>query len=117
LGDLAPAPGATVVLVGPNGTFSFSPAAVTIHPGETVQWNWAGAPHTVASGVPGAPDGKFCSIPAGVVVSATSCNSVAYAQGIGATYSQTDAFLQPGTYPYFCTVHGALETGTVTSAP
>jgi plastocyanin len=31
------------------------------------------------------------------------------------TYSETDTFRTPGTYPYYCTVHGAMMTGTITS--
>ncbi len=114
--DMATAAAQTVmVTVGPNGTISFSPATVMIHPGDTVMWTWASGPHTVTSGTPGNADGKFCSN--GGAQTAAACNSTSYAQGPGATYSQTDVFRTPGTYPYYCTVHGAAMTGTVVSMP
>lgn len=103
-----------VVLIGANG---FSPATVTVHPGQTVTWVWSYGLHTVTSGTPGAVDGRFCSVAPGTIVSRADCDTIAYAQANGATYSQTDAFLQPGTYPYFCEIHGAAETGTVVSVP
>jgi plastocyanin len=104
-----------MVMVGPNGTNTFSPATVTIHPGDTVTWTWVSGLHTVTSGTPGAADGKFCNVSG--TPSVTACNSVSYAQSTGATYSQTDVFKTPGTYPYFCEVHGAAMTGTVISMP
>src|SRR6185312_15392337 len=64
-GDMAMPGGTTpqtvMVMVGPNGTNSFSPSTVTIHPGDTVMWTWVSGLHTVTSGAPGAVDGKFCS--------------------------------------------------------
>jgi plastocyanin len=101
------------VTVGPNGAIAFAPMSVTIHPGDTVLWTWQGGPHTVTSGTPGAPDGKFCSLPAGSDVNATTCNTTAYARFPPFTYSQSAAFSTPGTFPYFCEVHGAAMTGTV----
>jgi plastocyanin len=37
-----------------------------------------------------------------------------YAHTAPFQYSQSDVFMTPGTYPYYCTVHGAQMTGTVT---
>jgi plastocyanin len=92
----------------------FSPSAVTITTGGTVNWTWPSGslPHTVTSGVPGMPDGKFCSLPAGQMPSAQACSGLAYAVTGPATYSHT--FTTPGTFPYFCQVHGAMMTGSVT---
>ncbi len=106
-----------MVMIGPNGTNTFSPSTITIKAGDTVVWTWAYGLHTVTSGTPGNVDGRFCSVPPGTVVDRRDCDSIAYAQSTGATYAQTDAFRQPGTYPYFCMIHGAQETGTVVSVP
>jgi plastocyanin len=106
-----PAPAATTVHVGAGAANAFSPNTVNISPGDTVTWVWDGGPHTVTSGAPGAPDGTFCSLPAGQTPSASACNSTSYAQNQGASYSYT--FPSSGTFPYYCTVHGAMMTGTV----
>jgi plastocyanin len=91
---------------------TFSPSTVTINVGDTVRWTWTGSlPHTVTSGAPGAVDGKFCSVPAGTTPSVATCDSISYAQGNGAVYSNT--FTSAGTFPYFCEVHGAMMSGTV----
>jgi plastocyanin len=106
--------GALTVEVGPNGGIGFTPAQITINSGDTVTWQWpAGSlPHTVTSGVPGAPDGKFCSLPDGQMPSVQSCSGAAYAMTGPATYAHT--FTVAGAYPYFCQVHGAMMTGMVT---
>ena len=106
-----PTPATATVHVGSNGAMTFSPQSVNINPGDTVNWVWDGGPHTVTSGAPGNADGNFCSLPAGQTPSASACNSTSYAQGTGASYSHT--FPSAGTFPYFCTVHGAMMTGTV----
>jgi plastocyanin len=110
-----PTPGAKTVMVavGPNNSLSFVPQTVTINVGDTVQWNWSSTsvPHTVTSGTVPTADGKFCSLPSGSAVSATTCNSSAYAQTAPATYSHT--FTTAGMYPYFCEVHGTAMTGMV----
>lgn len=63
----------------------FSPAAVSINAGDTVTWVNRGAmPHNISSDT-----GLFQS---GTLAS-------------GQSYSQT--FNTPGTYPYFCSLHGA----------
>lgn len=70
--------------------FSFRPAMVFVHPGDTVDWyNEGGANHTVTS-----DDGAFNS---GVV-------------SPGSEYSQT--FNDPGTYKYHCEIHPDMH-GTV----
>lgn len=112
-----PVPETVTVTVGAGGANAFSPATVNINPGDTVQWVWASGPHTVTSGSPtgSGPDGKFCSVAVGKLVSRGSCNSTLYAQDAGATYSFT--FLSAGTFPYFSTVQGAAMTGTVVVGP
>src|SRR5215470_15122305 len=85
------------VQVGPGGSFTFSPATVSIQVGDTVQWNWADNGHSTTSGTPGNPDGLWDS---GI-------------QNTGATFSQT--FNTAGSFPYFCSPHGACcnMVGTV----
>jgi plastocyanin len=107
-----PAPATSTVMVGAGGNFSFSPQTVSINAGDTVMWQWADGSiaHTVTSGTPGHADGQFCSLPAGEAPSATACDSTSYAQSSG-TYSHT--FPTAGSFSYYCTVHGAMMTGTV----
>ncbi|MCU7495386.1 MAG: amidase [Ignavibacteria bacterium] len=76
---------------------SFSPSAITVTAGTTVTWtNMDSYAHTVTSGVPGSPDGKF-----------DSGNMDA-----GATYSHK--FDTKGTYAYYCRYHSSMMKGTVT---
>ena len=86
-----------MVQVAPLGNTSFSPASVSIQPGDTVQWLWKSKsmPHSVTS----VSNGLFNS---GVQQSNTF------------TFSHT--FPVAGTFPYFCTVHAQLMKGTVTVA-
>jgi plastocyanin len=91
------APATTVTVLVGNGGFNFSPSSVTIHPGDTVQWNFVSSGHSTTSGNPGVPNGLWDS---GI-------------RGQGATFSRT--FNTVGTFPYFCTPHGqcCAMTGTV----
>jgi plastocyanin len=89
------------VQVGPNGTNTFSPAAVTIKVGDTVHWVWASDTHSTTSGTCSGgtctPDGMWDS---GV-------------HNVPHTFDFT--FTGAGTFSYFCTIHGPLGmTGTVT---
>jgi len=94
---------ATVMVdVAPGGDLSFSPASVSIQPGDTVQWNWtdSGMGHSVSSGSNGIKNGLFDS---GVVKSNTFI------------FSHT--FTSAGTFPYFCQPHfDDGMTGMVTVA-
>jgi plastocyanin len=80
----------------------FSPSNVSIHAGDTVQWNWAaGHQHSVTSGTNGAANGLFDS-------------------GIhSAPFSFSQTFSATGTFPYFCQPHyrfGMTGSVTVTAA-
>jgi plastocyanin len=109
----APAPPSTAnVMVGPNGQNRFDPQTVTVIAGGTVTWHFMSGAHTVTSGAPGTVDGKFCSLRNGTPHPVT-CDSTSYARSSG-TYLHT--FATTGTYPYFCTVHGAMMAGTVVVA-
>src|SRR5262249_36943073 len=75
---------------------AFSPRTPTINQGDTVLWTWVGGnPHTVTSGTCCTPDMLF--------VSTTKTSG---------TFSFT--FNNVGTFPYFCAIHGASMTGSIT---
>src|ERR1700746_1257669 len=76
------------VMVGPGGFF-FQPSSVTIHTGDTVVWTWSSSGHSSTSGSPGMPTGLWDS---GII-------------NQGATFMHT--FGTAGSFPYYCTVHGA----------
>src|SRR6185436_11764856 len=74
-----------------DGGDRFAPANVTIPVGTTVTWRWVSGFHNVV------PTGSPAFTGSGSPVSAPS------------TFSQT--FNSPGTYLYFCVVHGTPTTG------
>jgi plastocyanin len=88
-----PANEVTIQLLSSGGN-RFEPANVTIAVGTKVTWTWVGGFHDVSSaGSPGFPG------------SGTP---------ISAPHSYSNTFLTPGTYHYFCSVHGsAASDGTV----
>src|SRR6476469_10141039 len=98
------------VTIGPGGNLVFSPASVTIHPGDQVKWTWGSSGHSTTSGSPGQPNGIWDS---GI-------------HNQGATVTHT--FNSAGTFPYYCIPHGGCcmmvgtvmvvsETPTPTSTP
>ena len=46
------------VVVGPSGSFVFSPASVTVKVGGHVRWTWGSSNHTVTSGTPTVAAGR-----------------------------------------------------------
>jgi plastocyanin len=87
---------ATTVNVNVGNTF-FSPANVTIAPGDSVKWNWVGGIHSATSGSCAgncAPDGVWDS-------------------GIKGSGTFTFTFPGPGTFPYYCRVHLESMVGQV----
>jgi LPXTG-motif cell wall-anchored protein len=104
------APPGVVVNVSTNCTyFCFAPARVSVAAGGTVTWvNKSGVAHTIARCAPANCSGKPGGTgrdPAftGAELQLTATGSVSY------------TFTQPGTYVYFCTIHGyALMHGTIT---
>jgi len=90
LGSQVISEAATVTVQVAADTPVFIPDAVTIHPGDTVNWIWAigGFGHSVTSGSNGTPDGLFDS---GVH------------EGPGFTFSFT--FRNQGTFYYYCQIH------------
>ena len=87
--------GAPAVIIMQN--VRFLPNTYTVRVGELVTWrNQDTLAHTVTSGTPGNLTGFF--------------RSQQLAPGDVFTYT----FTTPGTYPYFCEIHGAQMTGTIT---
>lgn len=73
-------------------TFQFRPTPLDVKAGTQVAWmNNDDILHTVTSGTPESPDGRFHSP----------------LRGKGATFSMT--FDQPGTYAYFCSRHQSMR--------
>jgi len=69
----------------------------TIHVGDTIQWVWSSGTHSTTSGACSAgcvPNGLWDS-----------------GRLQGGTFQYT--FTTAGTYPYFCTLHGPSEQGSV----
>jgi len=92
------APAATVIVN--HAATSFVPADIIIEVGDTVQWNWSIAIHTVTSGT-GAADPE-----AGDLFDAPL-------DGANPTFSFV--FSSEGTFPYFCRTHELMGmSGTVT---
>jgi plastocyanin len=82
----------------PDG-FWYDQPSIKITVGTTVTWvNESSALHTVTSGQPGAPDGKFDS--------GTTTLLQPDDQGAASTYQFT--FKTPGSYPYYCALHPAM---------
>ncbi len=75
--------------------FEFQPASRAVNVGDVVRWTFAGDPHTVTSGTPGAPDGRFDS---GI-------------KNPGESFQVT--FDAAGTYRYFCQIHPEQMVGTI----
>jgi len=101
---MTPTPPASMAIVdvGTGGAFVFTDrtsgtTVTTIHAGSTVQWNWVSGAHTTTSGsCAGAcsPDGNWDS-------------------GIMSSGTFNHTFPTAGTFPYHCTIHGSIMTGTV----
>jgi len=82
----------------PSG-FWFDNPSIKIKVGTTVTWiNTSSAPHTVTSGAPGAPDGKFDS----------GISNLLQPGNKGASSTFTFTFKTAGSFPYFCQVHPSM---------
>ena len=72
--------------------FQFQPGALEVRAGTRVTWtNQDDITHTVTSGTPGSPDGRFEE----------------RLDGKGSTGAAT--FTDPGVYPYFCARHQSMK--------
>lgn len=93
-------PAATIAATGTSGSFQFSPSSATVNVGAVVRFsNDTNTPHTSTSGTGGgspAPDGKWDT---GLIAPAQSA---------------CVKFLKAGSYPFYCSIHPTLMTGTVT---
>jgi len=84
------------VQVGANGYMTFQPKDRFIQVGDTVRWNWLTGTHSVRSGTQSEPTDEFSS-------------------GIHTppfTFDHT--FTTPGSFSYFCEVHGQIMNGVIT---
>ncbi len=84
----------------PTPGLIFTPSAVSIKAGDSVQWVWDASDHSTTSGTPGHSSGLWES---GI-------------KNAGATF--TRQFTTAGTFAYYCSVHGVCcgMTGSVTVA-
>lgn len=90
----SPSPAAATTQISIKG-FAFNPNQPSVTKGATITWtNDDGTTHTVTSGVPGTPTGKFDQ-----------------SVDAGKTFSFT--FTDAGTYEFFCNIHNSMR-GTVT---
>ena len=90
----SPAPAIAGMQISIKG-FAFNPNQPSVAKGTTMTWtNEDGTTHTVTSGLPGAPSGKFNQ-----------------SLDAGKTFSFT--FSDTGTYEFFCSIHQTMR-GTVT---
>ncbi len=84
------------IAVGPG--IAFTPSDVTVSPGETVTWVWAGAFHSSTSDLQTGPE--------------------VWDSGIISTGTLSHTFMTPGTYKFYCQVHsfpgGTAMNGSVT---
>lgn len=97
-----PMPGSAMNAAVSLMNIGYHPNAITVRAGTTVMWtnNEGNAiPHTVTSGSPNAPSGAFDS------------GTLNPGQSFQFTFST------PGTFAYFCRIHGAAMTGTVSVTP
>jgi plastocyanin len=79
--------------------FDFSPSSLSIATGDVVKWVWEGGSHTTTSGT--------CS---------GACNQDGlWNSGIRTSGSFSRTFQEPGTFHYFCIVHGSMMQGSVTA--
>ena len=85
---------AATVSVG-SVNFQFQPQSRAVNAGDVVSWTFAGDPHTVTSGVPGSPDGRFSS---GI-------------KDPGGSFQVT--FNSAGTFPYYCEIHPEQMIGRI----
>jgi plastocyanin len=79
--------------------FWYDHPSIKISAGTTVTWvNTSSAAHTITSGQPGAPDGRFDSGDANLLQPGN--------KGASSMFSFT--FKTPGSFPYYCALHPAM---------
>jgi plastocyanin len=93
-----PTPVGSPVKVDANASLQFAPPAVTVKVCQAVDWTIVGAiPHTITSPTPGTTGVTFDS------------------GSLDTGHAFTHSFAAPGTYHYYCTIHGAsVMSGTIT---
>ena len=83
-------------------------AKTTVKVGETVQWNWMSGPHSSTSGACTGSGGGYYG-------GSSDCtdSGVWDSSSHTAGYQYSHTFTTPGTYKYFCMVHGSSMVGQV----
>ena len=86
-------------------------AKTTVQVGETVQWTWMSGPHSTTSGTctAGGGGGGYYGGGNSDCTSTGTWDSTAHTAG----YQYSYTFTTPGTYKYYCAVHGESMVGTV----
>ncbi len=103
-----------VVNVGQNGSnfvdSQSGTSTTSIHVGDTVKWNWVDGPHSSTSGKckVGGGGGYY-----GYAQANCTPDGAWDSTSHSAPYEYSRTFETPGTYTYFCGVHGEAMTGTV----
>ena len=101
-----------IVNVGESGNYftdsQSGTAGTTIHVGDTVKWVWIGNTHSTTSGscTGGGYYGESCTP-----------DSQWDSGQIMPPSTFSHSFTAPGTYKYYCAVHGSAMTGTVVVQP
>lgn len=96
------APGAGMSASVSLQNIAYHPGSITVKAGTRILWTnmeTSPIPHTVTSGTPNAPSGIFDS------------------GTLNPRQSFQFTFNSPGTFAYFCRIHGAAMTGTVNVVP
>lgn len=99
---IQPTPSPVTSLAVSLRNIAYNPRAMTVHIGAKVVWTnneSSMIPHTVTSGTPGVPNGSFDS------------GTLNPGQNFQFTFNSA------GTFAYYCRIHGAAMTGTVTVVP
>ena len=106
-----PARQTVVIKASMSDTLRFTPAVITIHPGDAVEWhNDSLLVHTVTA------DPALAALPASTALPAGAAPFNSGNLQPGAVYRHV--FEKPGTYKYFCIPHEAAGmTGTVIVQP
>jgi plastocyanin len=109
-----------VVNVGQGGTNTFRDSvsgnsSTTVRVGDTVQWKFVstGSYHSTTSGTCSESGDPYYGN--NYVTCNPDGNWDSGQQVPPATFSKT--FTTPGNYPYYCSVHGSMMTGTITVNP
>jgi len=118
-GAVAPMPATgdtvTIKMIGDDKGYRFDPANVTIKPGQAVKWVMvSGGPHNVAFDPATVPADSKDQLNANMTGQISELSSPML-MNPNETYTISFAGIKPGTYPFHCTPHLAMNMkGTIT---